>query len=420
MTIACGIFKRLTYQKESTFGVAPSPGVGQRMRRTSSTLSLNKDSFASQEIRTSQQVVDLRHGVHRVGGGINGELSLGTWADFLAAAVRKDWTAGPSGSQADFVGITASAATRTFTVTSGSFLGKGFKIGDVVRFTGLGNVSNVSKNFRVTNLSATTMTVAEAVGDDAGPNTTFTVAVPGKKVWVPATAHNNDSFSIEHYFSDLDETELFLGCRLSSLKLSLPATGLATVGTTFIGQDMVTYSGASSPYFTSPTAESHGGALASVNGTLRVGNADVATVTSLEINIAADLTSTSAVGSNMLASIVPGLVKVTGQMSVLFDGTTLRNHFLDEDELSLMVTLAAAGAAPRETLAIVLPRVKLTSASKDDNAKSVLQTVQFQALENTADGTGLPTEHTTIMGILTNISASMLEMALTAPACICS
>lgn len=80
----------LRYGAETTFGTQ-SAAAGQKLRRVSSTLALNKDAFTSAEVRPDQQISDMRHGAKRVAGQISGELSRSTYDDFIAAALRSTW-----------------------------------------------------------------------------------------------------------------------------------------------------------------------------------------------------------------------------------------------------------------------------------------------------------------------------------------
>jgi hypothetical protein len=93
MTIATGVNKQLKYKVEVTWGTVPAAASAQRLRRVTSTLNLKKRTFESNEILSHVQRVDFRHGVRSVEGAINGELSPGTYKDFMAAAVRRAYTA---------------------------------------------------------------------------------------------------------------------------------------------------------------------------------------------------------------------------------------------------------------------------------------------------------------------------------------
>ena len=88
MTIAAGVAKQLRYKVEATFGTAPGASGAQVLRRVNSNLDLSKDTYQSAEIRTDYQIADMRHGVRRVGGNIKGEISPGTYKDFMTMAMK--------------------------------------------------------------------------------------------------------------------------------------------------------------------------------------------------------------------------------------------------------------------------------------------------------------------------------------------
>src|SRR5574343_1223500 len=190
MPAASGVFKQLAYKAESTYGTAPAASGAQSLRRVTSDLNLTKDTYQSNEIRTDQQMQDMRHGVRRVAGTINGELSPGTYADFMAAALRKAFVAVSSVTGLSLT-VASSGAFYTLTRGSGDYLTSGIKRGDVVRVTaGTGLNSDVlNKNMLVVGLTATMMTVKVLNGSSitTGSGTTCTIAMSGKKTWAPTT-----------------------------------------------------------------------------------------------------------------------------------------------------------------------------------------------------------------------------------------
>jgi hypothetical protein len=396
MAIAVGVKKLLVYKKETTWGTAAGASGANYLRRVTSDIDLTKDTYQSNEIASHQQIVDFRHGVKRVAGGIQAELSTATYAPFLAALCRKDFATGVSFTSSGGSEITSQSAGPSFTRASGSWLTDGFKVGDVVRVTNHSTAANNNKNYRIVTLTATVMTVAETVVTDAVPDATCTIAVTGKKTFIPTTGHTDDSFTIEHYYSDLDISEQFLGCKPSGVALSLPPTGMATANFSFMGQDRVVTSAGTAPYFTSPTADTSTGVLAAVNGTIRVGSTDLAIVTGLTINLESTLTGDPVVGSNILPILAQGRVRVTGQATLYFQDTTYLDAFNNETEMAMYCKLDQAGTDPKSFLNIVIPRIKLGGASKDDGEKALVQTIPFQALLNSTGGSGTSSEKTTI------------------------
>ncbi len=405
MPFSTGVFKTLAYRVESAWATAPGTGSASLLRRVRSGLDLSKNSYSSNEIRADQQIADMRHGTRRVEGPIDGELSPGTYADFMAGILRKNWVAGvTTGAQTD---VTAAAGPPGTFTTAGAFnwLTLGFKIGDIVRWTGWATTGtgNNTRNYRITALTATVMTVGtaatgaaaqpEVVGAKAAGDS-VTCTVVGKKTMVPSTGHIEKSFWIEHWFSDISQSEQFSGCEVATMALNLPPTGMSTISMSFMGKDRVTDT---AQYFVSPAAVTTSGVLAAVNGIIRVNGADLAYLTGLSMNINGNLGGAEVVGSNVTPALFPGRVLVSGQFTALFTDATMRDYFTNETEISLIAQMTTSSAINADFINIILPRIKVGSATKDDQERQISQSFSFQALLNTSGGTGTTGDASTII-----------------------
>lgn len=402
-TIATGIFKKVHFKKQSTQGTLATGGAatGQTIRRVTSTLDLSKASYRSNEIRPSQQRPNGRHGVRSVGGTISGELSVGTYQAFFESLLRAAAIAGVA--TTSLTTVTAAATTApagTFTRSSGSFLTDGFKVGDVVRWTGWSTtgVPNNAHNMIITALTATVMTcypvdgvaiAAKAAGDSV------TATVTGRKIKTPLTAHTRDYYTIEHEFADMVQSERFLDCVITQASIKLPATGIATVEFPIIGLNMST---GTSAYFTSPTAPTTTTPLAAVNGVIFVAGTKVGTVTSLEVNINGNHTVPGGViGSNVDPDVFPGALDVSGTMTILFETVAVRDLFINETVFAATVVMTTDNTANSGFMAITMTSLIATGANKDDGEKGLTLTVPFMAGEDASGGTALSTDQTTLV-----------------------
>jgi len=370
MPLQSNVNVSVRYAPETVFGTA---GTGaQALRRVSSSLNLSKDVFTSNEVRTDQQVFDARHGVRRVAGGIQGELSTQTWDAFIEASLRGTWATGGTASNTQLTSLTVSGSA--FVAGGGSFITQGFKIGDVVRLSGFSH-ANVGKNFRITSLTATNMGVYPTPAAMTSQST-FTIAVAGKKV---ATGVQKRSFTIEQNYPDSDFSELFLGCRVASMSMGLPPTGMATIGLDFQGQDGQNLSAPSAPFFASPTTETTTGILAGLNGSLFIDGAASAIVTGLDFQVQNNLSSQPVVGSPIVPEIFYGRTVVTGNVSVFLENENFMNVFLNEEEIDIVAQLDAAGST--DFMCVAINRVKFTGASKTVGPDGgVIVQFPFQAL----------------------------------------
>ena len=393
MPTATGINKTVSYKKETTFGVLPAASGGQTIRRVSSAFNLSKETYQSEEIRTDYQLSDFRHGVRSVEGNVSGELSAGTYADFLASALARNWTAATPSALGSTT-IASVGGTYTITRTTGSYLTDGVRVGNVIRLTGFATANN-SKNLLVIALTATVATVIALNSNTLTPETVAsggTYEVTGKSTYAPTTGHTDDSYSFEAWYSDIGQSEVYTGNKVNTVGIALPATGLTTVELSFMGQDLKQRG--TSQYFTSPTAQGTNGIFAAVNGALIVNGLPVALVTSANININRNMTSEAVVGSNIKPEIYEGRIVVEGDFSTLFQDGVFANYFDTEAEISLVIALTANSSANSEFMSFTLPRLKLSTDTKDDGEKGIVSQNSFQALKgNGANGF----EATTIM-----------------------
>lgn len=393
---ATGIAKQVRYKEEVQWGVAPGASGAQLLRRTSSGLNKKKAAYESGELSSHYQRQDYRHGSITVDGPIAGELSPGTYKDFIAAAVRRAFATVTAISA---LSITISGAGPTYTAAraAGSWLTDGVKVGQVGKLTaGAFNAANLNKNLLVLAVTALNLTVMPLNGVALvaeGPVASATYTIPGKTTFAPATGHTDKSFSIEHWFADIAQSELFVGCKVNELSIALPASGMATINVGFMGKDMTP---ATAQYFTTPTGETTTGILAAANGLLLAQGGAIAHVTSLNVSIKGNMTAEPAVGSNVYSDIAEGRILVDGTLTAAFQDATQRDYFLNETEVSLVIALSASPSAAAEFITITLPRIKFGGADKDDGDKMIIQTLPFVGLFNSGGGAGVQHEQSTI------------------------
>lgn len=399
MAVPTGVDMQLAYKKQSALGTIASGASGQSLRRVSSNLEMTKDVYESNEIRTDYQVGDMRHGFKRVGGNISGELSAGTYSALFGSFLRKDFVAVTAVTGAS-VTIAGSGPTYTVTRASGSWLTDGFKIGHVFRLSvGTLNAANINKNLLITSLTALIATVIPLNGVALvaeGPIASTTATVFGKQSYCPASSHTSDYYTFEHYYPNMSavNSESFWDCVINDLTVNLPPTGLATIDFGILGLNLTT---ATSQALTSPTAVTSSGLQAAVNGVLRSSSGALANITGIRINgtngceIAGPV-----VGSNVGVDVVKGRHRISGEITAFFDSVTLRDYFLNETEVGLYVALTADSSATAGFVAFSLDRIKLGGATRSDGEGIKTVTLPFTALLNTAGGTGISTEATTL------------------------
>ncbi len=401
MTIAQGINKTVAYKKQSGLGTAASGASGQLIRRETATLNVTKDTYENNEIVSHQQSTGAVHGIARSAGSINGLLSGSSYSALIGSLLRKDFVA-TSAITGLSLTIAASAPNYTITRGSGDFLTGGIKVGDVIQLTGASlNANNVSKNIVVVAVTSSVITgnvLADGLTLTAeGPIASCTVTVMGKKSWVPTTSHTNDYYTFEEWFSDLTRSAVYQDLQIGMLDVGIPATGNVTAALSLVGLGLVSRTG--SQVLTSPTAATTTNVMSSVSGAVYVGGTRYENITSMSVKVDGQVNPGEAViGSNTVADVYRGRIKVSGSLSYLYDGDTLATPFEGESSTSLIVVLADARTAAANTVGIVMSKVKMFSNDADDGEKQIVRTVNFTAEINGSGGASLA-NHQTIISI---------------------
>ncbi len=391
MAISKGVAKVVAYKKETTWGTLAGASSGKQVRRVTADFNLTKETYESNEIRTDRQLADFRHGVRSADGTLSGELSPNSYSDFMQSLVGKDFAAVTAISSLS-VTIAASGQLWTVTRATGDWITGGIKVGTVIRLTGAGlNAANSAKNLLVVSMSSTVLTVETLNGSALvaeGPIASVTATPIGKQTYVPATGHTEDSYTIEQWFQDIAQSEVFAGMRVGTMNVQLPATGLTTVDFNFMGKDLS--SKGTTQYFTSPTAQGTNGIFAAVNGAMIVNGQPVALVTSADFTVERAMENATAVGSNAVAEIFMGRIRCTGNLSVYFQDANFRNYFDDETAVSIVFALTTGSEANADFMTFTMPKVKLGSFAKDDGELGLVASTSFQALLNSDTSAGLP------------------------------
>lgn len=391
MALAKGVNKKVAVKKETTWGTLAGASGAKYLRRVTAGFNLKKETYESSEIRTDYQVADYRHGVRSAEGTLSGELSPGSYADFMAAVVAKDFVT-VSAITALTLSIAASGTLYTVTRSAGDWIVDGVRVGDVIALSGGSlNVANVGNNIVVVAMTSTVLTVlctsSTALFVQAGI-AGCTATIRGKTTLAPLTGHTDDSFTFEEWYSDIAQSEVYTGNKVGSMAVKLPATGLVTVDFNFMGKNLEQTG--TSQYFTSPTAAGTTGICAAVSGALIVNGAAVAVVTSMDFTVERGLEAANVVGSNFAASVFTGRIKATGNMSVYFQDGVFRDLYNNETVASVVVALSTDSSKTADVITFTFPRVKLGSGSKNDGEMGTVQDSSFVALLNTDTTAGLP------------------------------
>lgn len=372
----------IAYKKESTFGTLPTnDSSAKQLRRVKFDLSLKKDMIRSNEIRTDRQRPAGRHAMRKVDGSIGGELSLGTYADFIGSALRRDFATVSALSA--LTNITAAATAPHFTRASGSFITDGLRVGMIFRMSGwtTTGANNNSRTYTIVALTATQITVAETVAAKAsGDSVVITPA--GKVSYVPLTSHTDDSYAFENWAATVSQSLRFLGQKVSSVSIDMPPNEKVMVDFGFMGQDRAK---STTQYFTSATAAGTSQMQTGLSGAIYINGTATAVLTGFKLQIEGGHEVQGVVGSNLTPDVFAGSVDVSGSFSVLWSSGTFDDLFDAETEVPIVIVLRDSTSAATEAMSITIPDAKLSGGSQPDAEKAIVQSFDFVA--RVGDGT---------------------------------
>jgi len=104
------------------------------------------------------------------------------------------------------------------------------------------------------------------------------------------------------------------------------------------------------------------------------------------------------VGSNAITDTDEGRVMVSGSFTAKFTGVSLQSLYDDQTPIVLALVVAVDSTAGSEFVSFVLPRVKISSDTRDDAEKSIVRTYNFMAEYNGSGGASL-SSHATIFSM---------------------
>ncbi|MET3348307.1 hypothetical protein ABIF52_008688 [Bradyrhizobium japonicum] len=351
----------VAYKAQSGLGVQASASAANLLRIAGGAgIKVSKAATESVEVRNDGLSMRGRHGSQKANSNYNGEMSLGSHDPIIEAIMRSTWdSTALTKTQADFTSLTTGA--NTIVLASGSPIAMGYRVGDIIRATGLPDAANNGKNLRITGLSATTITVAETLVVNAVADTSCSITRPGKRLinTVPLVKRY---FTVEEYESDIDQSTLLSDFVWGTGKLSMAADGLLRfdpggVGT---GNAQALTTGAS-PYFTSPTAPTDV-PFSVVDATIRFGGVDLVELTSFDLSL--DIQPNAPVtfgspGQKYSPDVFTGPLKIGMNLTMLRKSLAIFSDFLAETPYSLNVLAVDNMAEPKDFISITVPNFTL-------------------------------------------------------------
>jgi len=363
---AAGSEHGVRYCSEATWGVTPGAPNMISLRHTGCGLILSKDTFQSEELRNDRQITDFRHGTYQVGGDTNFELSYAEYDPIIKGAFCGTFqtaltaVSGTIAIQGTLNQLYSSVVTFTR-----------FSVGDCIKVDGSG--ANDGSYIISAAADATLTLLADITTETASSFTvSHNVAVSN------GTA--DMSFTVERAHSDITQYQQFTGCLINTLSLSMAPNAIVTGVFGVIGKSITV---TTTPLDASPTASQSGSPYDTFSGTLREGGDEIATITSIELNLDNAGEATFVIGSQVAQNVVLGRCNVSGTIEAYFQNILLLNKFINETESSLEVDIGGTS----EYYKLFLPRVKYGGGDTSvDGEGPIMMSMPFQALYSSTYG----------------------------------
>ncbi len=379
----------IRFKAEVTPGTPVTGGSGEELRwHPGSGLSMSRKLIEDPTVRPDGQEEMPRLGSKSVNGIYPATLSLGAFNTLIAGLFRNTFVASATIITCDNgATYTSLAVTLTNTLTlvgSGSFLSLGVRVGDVIRLGA--TAANNDINAVVATVAANVITVLGA------PWTNFTAdnnaTLDLKKKIKNSTTLTRAAFTFEEYSEDLDESEQFTLCRVSSMKLSWEPNSVVKVEFGIVGQKGAILGTAAAPGLTSPTQYTAIG-LVAADALIYLAGSQIAVMTKGELMFDLGAEGIDVVGSPDTPDVYEGSMHVTGNISAVRTALTASNlaRFIAEtDNVELSVMFVEPDAAvPIDFFHVFLPRIKYMGVTKNlGNQGPIVEDIPIRAAARVA------------------------------------
>ena len=269
----------------------------------------------SNELRSDGMTIRGRHGSGRAEGSYNCEVSLDSFDTPFEAVTRGTWAAEATRTYDNSAGLTSLEVTGTGEITqvgTTTLIGAVYQ-GDRIKLAGMSNAANNDVWCRVTNVTATIITVAGApltvqIADIA---CTLTVA----RKLVSADPPTERYFTVEQYNTDIDLSEYFTDVKFTGMRFQKRPDSPILVTFTLVGLDGGPLATGSSPTLTDPT-EFTTRPLVMADGVVRIGGTDYTGVTGFDLSIDNRATVPEVLAANA-PDVFSGNQRVSGSFTTL-------------------------------------------------------------------------------------------------------
>jgi hypothetical protein len=360
MALASGTNASLSYVPEVTHGVTPGSPSMQTLRATGRNINPQVNTLQSQEVRSDRQSPSLRHGFNQVVGSPGYELSVASFDDIIEGAMSGTWAAITTGAISLEITI-LTVALGQLSRTTGDFVADGFVQGMICEISGMTAGAN-NTSYRVGTVNALVLVLKAVDGGDhaivaEGPTASVTFEATGEVVDVGTTLR---TFTIERSFTDISQFQVFKGCTINSMSMSIQPEAIISGSFDILGMEAVAMAGAT---IGAPAAAATNDPLAAFDGFIEEDSNQVAVVTGVDFQLQNNRSLEAVVGSKYSPDVFEGTCLITGTLTAFFEDEELFNRFINESISNLHITLNDLNGT--DFINLIFPAIKYTGGDMD-------------------------------------------------------
>ncbi|WP_025324503.1 phage tail tube protein [Deferrisoma camini] len=194
------------------------------------------------------------------------------------------------------------------------------------------------------------------------------------------------SFTIEKGFADIGQYFVLTGFKCASARFALNPDGFFDLSTTWMGKGEDASSPAASSMDSAPTERTDAVfSMTDANMVIQEGGANIATLTGLEFSYENGLDGNvyTLANQGQRGALPAGAVRITGELTALFEDVSLYNKAKNSTETSIAITLQrgdGSGSAGNEKLQLFLDEILFGKAiPKAEGPAGVLLKLPFEA-----------------------------------------
>lgn len=361
---------------------------------TKTRLLLSSEGIAQKRsnLQSQQAVGDRSVAQGRLGNKTNtfkasGELSYGTYEDFIASANMDAWVAAGTAISALSVTVVA-GTTNTMAATGiGGAAGSLIAVGDYVKVSGFtGAYTSNNGYFKVTARGADLLTLAEAKNPETGVSlltaATSQTGITVQRCSYCITGSTEKSLAFEDAYLG---TSLFweaLGCVANGMTLGIGLDAIVTCGFDFIAKNVV--GPAAVQYAVSYTDATVTLPIRATDCVLIFDAVPVATVTKLDLAMANQRSPQFSIGLSEATGISYGRSNLTGNMSLYLETSSFWTKYAAETRFAL--GLKFMDSAGLLGYAVDVPRCFITDDTFQKSETDVIQNIPFQVEKDATSG----------------------------------